>query len=275
MLVFRGTGYRKIEKPVEPLTQAVVPLPTQAGDVQKTELRPKLIVYSVLTGDRLEEIAEKYVIDVDTILGANPQINRDLIYPGQQLVILREKGVLHTVRDGQTLWSIARQYGVEWQKIQAANTDVDPDCLQPEYQLLVPGAKFKSDEDVSRGNFNPDFYWPARGVISSPYGFRWGRLHAGIDIAADSGDQIYAARDGRVSLAGWKEGYGLTVIIEHGRGWETLYGHASALYVADGDMVKSGQHIAAVGNTGNSTGPHLHFEVRQKGIPRNPLQFLP
>jgi len=274
MLTFRGTGSPKIEKTVDSVTESV-PSVSQTESVKKQELRPKSIVYSVLSGDSLEEIADKYIIDVDTILGANPQINRDLIYPGQQLVILGEKGVLHTVREGQTLWSIARQYGIEWQRINAANTDIDPDRLQPEYQLLIPGVKIKHEEDVSRGSIKSEFSWPARGAVSSAYGYRWGRLHAGMDIAAESGDKICAARDGRVTSSGWKEGYGLTVIIDHGRGWETLYGHASELYVTVGSVAKGGQSIASVGNTGNSTGPHLHFEVRYQGVPQNPLQFLP
>lgn len=235
----------------------------------------RVITYIVAQGDNLENIARQHSIDVDTILGANPELKSELIQPGQQLNILSEKGVLHLVKEGQTFWSIARQYGLDWRKIQADNPEMEVDALQPGRKLFIRGAKPGGEGDVSRGSIDFTYRWPARGVLSSPFGYRWGAIHTGIDIAADSGEGIYAARSGRISFAGWMGGYGLAVVIDHGRGWETLYGHASELYVTPGDVVRDGQRIAAVGNTGYSTGPHLHFEVRNQGIPKNPLQYLP
>jgi len=116
--------------------------------------------------------------------------------------------------------------------------------------------------------------WPARGGLTSTFGRRWLQHHDGIDIAADEGAPIHAARAGRVVYAGWNGGYGLTVILAHGNGLQTLYGHASAIVVKPGQSVKVGQIIARVGSTGIATGAHLHFEFRINGRPVNPLRYL-
>jgi murein DD-endopeptidase MepM/ murein hydrolase activator NlpD len=115
---------------------------------------------------------------------------------------------------------------------------------------------------------------PAIGPLSSPFGMRWGRLHAGIDFAARPGSIIRAASSGTVVLASWYGGYGNAVDIDHGNGLSTRYGHASEVLVSTGEYVTVGQPIALVGSTGDSTGPHLHFEVRQNGTPVDPLPFL-
>jgi murein DD-endopeptidase MepM/ murein hydrolase activator NlpD len=120
----------------------------------------------------------------------------------------------------------------------------------------------------------PPLLWPASGDLSSLFGLRWNAHHRGVDIAALSGSPIFAARSGRVVLAGWYGGYGLTVILDHGGGLQTLYAHASAVLVRPGQQVRAGQLIARVGSTGVSTGPHLHFEFRIHGRPVNPLRYL-
>ena len=123
--------------------------------------------------------------------------------------------------------------------------------------------------------------WPAEGEITSPFGWRvhpiFGtqRLHTGIDIGADYGDATRAADGGVVIHSDWMGGYGNAVIIDHGNGISTLYAHNSQLLVSEGQTVAKGQTVARVGSTGYSTGPHLHFEVRQNGTPVNPLNFLP
>ncbi len=116
--------------------------------------------------------------------------------------------------------------------------------------------------------------WPAAGVVSSEYGERWGRMHQGIDIAGPEGTTIVAAENGVVFFAGWLGGYGNTTIIDHGGGVMTLYGHQSSLWVSEQQQVGRGEGIGAMGSTGNSTGPHLHFETRVNGAPVNPRQFL-
>jgi len=116
--------------------------------------------------------------------------------------------------------------------------------------------------------------WPVNGPVTSPFGYRWGRLHAGIDIGVPYGTPIHAAASGTVVLAGWTGGYGNYTCIDHGGGLATCYAHQSAFAVSSGAQVVQGQVIGYVGNTGHSFGAHLHFEVRINGTPVDPLGYL-
>jgi murein DD-endopeptidase MepM/ murein hydrolase activator NlpD len=116
--------------------------------------------------------------------------------------------------------------------------------------------------------------WPARGVVSSEFGSRWGRLHAGIDVAAPTGTPIWAAKAGTVIFVGQQSGYGNVVIIANEGNLTTLYGHMSRFATSDGTQVRQGQLIGYVGATGDATGPHVHFETRYGGVPRNPRSCL-
>ena len=116
--------------------------------------------------------------------------------------------------------------------------------------------------------------WPANGSISSGFGMRWGRLHAGIDMPLPEGTGLRAAASGTVAIAGWVGGYGNYTCIQHGGSLSTCYGHQSSISVSVGQSVSQGQVIGASGNTGHSTGPHLHFEVRVNGSPVDPLGYL-
>jgi murein DD-endopeptidase MepM/ murein hydrolase activator NlpD len=116
--------------------------------------------------------------------------------------------------------------------------------------------------------------WPLSGPVTSGFGYRWGRLHAGIDIAVGVGTAIRAADGGRVAIAGWLGGYGNYTCIQHGGSLSTCYGHQSGIGVSVGQSVSQGQVIGSSGNTGNSTGPHLHFETRVNGNPVDPMGYL-
>jgi murein DD-endopeptidase MepM/ murein hydrolase activator NlpD len=116
--------------------------------------------------------------------------------------------------------------------------------------------------------------WPASGPVTSPFGWRWGRMHEGIDIGAAYGSEIRAAASGTVIYCGWESGYGNLTVIDHGGNLATAYGHQSSIAVACGQHVDQGQVIGAVGSTGHSTGPHLHFEVRVNGSPVDPMGYL-
>jgi murein DD-endopeptidase MepM/ murein hydrolase activator NlpD len=118
------------------------------------------------------------------------------------------------------------------------------------------------------------FIWPASGVVTSGFGWRWGRMHEGLDIAASYGAPISAASSGTVIYAGWMGGYGNLVVIDHGGGLATAYGHQSSIAVSSGSQVSQGQTIGYVGSTGHSTGPHLHFEVRVNGAAVDPMGYL-
>ncbi|MCL2840233.1 MAG: peptidoglycan DD-metalloendopeptidase family protein [Defluviitaleaceae bacterium] len=131
-------------------------------------------------------------------------------------------------------------------------------------------------------NFNGQFAWPipTHSRISSPFGMRRhpilgvNRMHQGIDVGAPTGTRLVAAADGYVRFAGWSSGFGLTVIIDHGNGYSTLYAHNSVNRVVTGQAVTRGQHIADVGSTGMSTGPHIHFEIRRNNVPVDPMQYF-
>ena len=120
------------------------------------------------------------------------------------------------------------------------------------------------------------FIWPTKGVFTSGYGWRWGRMHKGIDIANNVGTPIFAAKDGVIAFAGWSSGYGYLVEMSHGDGSITRYAHSSRLLVKEGQMVPQGTRISLMGSTGRSTGPHLHFEIRRPGgAALDPMAMLP
>jgi len=142
------------------------------------------------------------------------------------------------------------------------------------------GAQIRSAQSsysYSPGDTTPSaagFIWPVNGPVTSPFGWRWGRMHEGIDIGVGYGTPIHAAASGRVIYAGWMSGYGNLVAIDHGRGISTAYGHQSRIAVSVGQIVSQGQTIGYVGCTGHCFGPHLHFEVRINGSPVDPLGYL-
>ncbi|MDQ4064979.1 MAG: peptidoglycan DD-metalloendopeptidase family protein [Actinomycetota bacterium] len=119
------------------------------------------------------------------------------------------------------------------------------------------------------------YIWPLNGNVTSPYGYRWGRMHSGIDIDGYTGQPIVASKEGTVVMAEYYSGYGLTVVVNHGGGYATLYAHLSATTVLDGQEIEQGDMVGRVGCTGSCTGDHLHFEVRVNGDPRDPMQYLP
>ena len=124
-------------------------------------------------------------------------------------------------------------------------------------------------------SLSPTSYrWPARGAVSSEYGPRWGRMHKGIDVAAPTGEPVVAVEAATVVYAGWVSGFGNTVVLAHGGGIMSLYGHLDQVLAADGSRLDRGVQIGTVGSTGASTGPHLHLEIWRDGAPVDPRQFL-
>ena len=147
--------------------------------------------------------------------------------------------------------------------------------------LTEPVTQVEARGTLERPSWAPTgtFRWPAHGRLSSPYGYRYifgsRSFHGGIDIANSKGTNIVAADGGIVTYAGWMNGYGYLVRINHQNGYETYYGHNSSMLVKVGQKVHKGQHIAEMGSTGRSTGNHCHFEVRYNGQTKNPMNFLP
>jgi murein DD-endopeptidase MepM/ murein hydrolase activator NlpD len=188
----------------------------------------------------------------------------------------------YTVAQGDTLWELAARYGVDLEDLLAANRGIDAGEIQVGQQLVIPAktgtavaASASAPEAESVAAYAGMFSWPVVAAVSSPFGPRWGRMHSGVDLAANMGDSIKAARDGEVLIVGEVPGYGNTVVLRHQDGTRTLYAHASKLLVKGGQKVRRGDVIALVGSTGHSTGPHLHFEIIVNNRPRDPLQLLP
>ena len=205
-------------------------------------------------------------------------------------------GIYHKVGKGETLYSIARRYRVSVDKIKDGNTISDARALQVGDWVFVPGVsssakksapsqtkptkrvvsqKKTSASVVSSKKPASKFAWPMKGVVTSKFGKRWGRMHEGIDIGAPIGTPIHASASGKVIFAGNRGAYGKVIIIQHPGNWFTVYAHNNAFVVAQGAKVKQGQLIAKSGKTGRATGPHLHFEIRKGAKPQNPLSFLP
>jgi murein DD-endopeptidase MepM/ murein hydrolase activator NlpD len=246
--------------------------------------QPRLIEYVAKASDTLETIANTYEVKLTTITVPNG-INKDTVLTqGQKLMFPSIDGIIYKIKDGETLWDLASLYEIDFDDLLYINNLTSPDKLKLGQQIILPGveaiklqnpsepkkvaAKTASSASLSRG------IWPASGSVTSKFGQRWGKEHNGIDIGASTGTNVKAFMAGKVTYSGWESGYGNLVIINHGNGLQTYYAHNSKLLVKIGQSVDSGSIIAKSGNTGNSTGPHIHFEVRKNGTPVNPYSYL-
>ncbi len=250
--------------------------------------------YTVERGDTPSGIAFQYGIMTETLLGGNPFLSQEssLMQPGMELIILPLDGVLHDVQPGDTLESVSENYGIPVEDIIAyePNNLEFPYRLYPETQILVPGAVAEvfiwTPPSLSsvRGSSSTGsgitpavvgtgtFVYP---VSSSNFTQKFWYGHPGIDIALSEGSGVFASDTGTVTFAGWNiYGYGNLIVINHGNGYETFYGHLSAINVFPGQVVNQGNVIGAVGNTGNSSGPHVHFEIRTGGNQDDPCWYI-
>jgi len=164
-----------------------------------------------------------------------------------------------------------RQSALASLEVQRKEWEQEADALAAQSAQVAAAATSGSPPPSGDGS---GFAWPVSGTVVSPFGMRWGRLHAGIDIAAPTGTPVVASASGRVAYAGSMSGYGLIVVIQHAGSIATAYAHNSSLAVAPGQSVSRGQVIASVGCTGHCYGPHVHFEVRVNGTPVDPMGYL-
>jgi lipoprotein NlpD len=206
--------------------------------------------------------------------------------------------VRHKVTAGETLYRIAKTYGLSVEALMAANGIDDGSKLAVGQELVVPGvgstrpvATFDAPEPtppsravaaqpkgpmapVKVGRRDGALSWPLRGVLYARFGRKGNEAHDGIDLAAPAGTPVKTAAPGTVLFAGEQKGYGLIVIVEHAAQLVTLYAHNRDVRVKGGQAVREGQVIATVGDSGKTSGPHLHFEVRREGVPVDPLEHL-
>ncbi|HHT65148.1 MAG: peptidoglycan DD-metalloendopeptidase family protein [Caldicoprobacterales bacterium] len=287
----------------------VVPTPVSFFEVQTVESveanlqegRETVEEYTIQKGDTFWSISEAFQIDHDDLTEMNSDIDPKKLQLGQTIRLSYPKSPLNVVTTEVIEYEKSIPYETETQKdksmysneskvlqdgkeglklvearvIKVNGVERERETLsettlkEPVKKIVVKGTK----TPVSRGSGR--LRWPVRGRLTSRFGQRWGRLHKGIDLANPKGTPIYAADSGKVIFSGRQGGYGNLVQIDHGDGMVTYYAHMSKRSVSKGDSVSKGQKIGYVGSTGNSTGPHLHFEVRINGNPKNPLKYLP
>ena len=274
--------------------------------------RPRVNVetYIVQAGDTVIGIAEKFGLEPETILWGNRDtLNDDAhnLFPGQELNILPINGTYHQWSAGENFRKVAEFYGVDplaiveypGNKLDVYTFDMDNPSLEPGTWLIVPGGEREfvnwGPPIITRANpavartYGPGscgevydgavgagaFIWPTTEHYISGYTYSPATNHRGIDIAGSLGNPVFAIDAGVVVYAGWSNlGYGSLVVLDHGNGWQSLYAHLSSIYVSCGQSIFQAASIGAVGSTGNSSGPHLHFELIFNGAKVNPLDYI-
>lgn len=243
------------------------------ADIEKPK-NATISLYVVREGDTLSQVAEMFDVSVNTILWANNLPRATSIKKGDTLTILPVSGLKYKVKSGDTLASIAKKYQGDAEEIAQFNGLAEGD-LALGSEIIIPNGEIITPTPVrkatSGGTPSPSY---AGYYMRPTSGIRTQGIHGynGVDIGAPVGTPIVAAASGDVIVArqgGWNGGYGSYVVIRHPNGTQTLYAHASAVLVSVGQYVSQGETIARVGNSGRSTGAHLHFEIR--GGPRNPF----
>lgn len=278
-------------------TSSVALKSTGASDAIVNRNEP--VLYTVQSGDTISSIAAKFNISVATVLWVNNLSETSFIQPGYKMTILPTSGVEHIVASGETAESIAKKYNAKAEDILSFNRLISNRDLTIGMKIIVPGGEKPAPVVTPRQNtqlatvrnvfFNNapanapatssgKYVWPTTDRrVNSPYGYRaFDGFHPGIDIEGVTGNPVYAGNAGTVRVAGWsgggyRGGYGIQVLVDHGNGVQTRYGHLSKVYVTAGQSVSRGQTVGAVGATGNAYGDHLHFECIINGRQVNPI----
>lgn len=291
------------DQPVEVIKKPI-PLSMAVGVESAMELlegkQSKDGLYTVRPGDSYWSIADAYGMDVDTLMAINQSKNERIVIGDELTVQIPEpylsvratrtitytEEIPYTTRqiedDGMyrgrsavVTAGVPGEKEIEATVVKVNGLEVSRDILnetvlsEPTERVLKVGTK-TPPRTMATGTFAR----PTSGYLTSRFGSRWGSRHTGIDIGASTGTPIYAADGGIITMSGWNGGYGKMISINHENGYVTYYAHCSQLLVGVGKRVAKGDLIAYVGNTGRSTGPHLHFEVRRNGTPQNPLNYV-
>jgi lipoprotein NlpD len=211
-----------------------------------------------------------------------------LVLSGSLAACSSRAGVYHSVQPGENLYRIGKAYGVPYTELATVNSLPDASRIEVGQKLFIPGARHTVPVDIVTPRDTsslppslpqegtPAFVWPVNGgSLASGFGQRGHSFHDGIDISARVGTPVHAAADGEVIYSDVLRGYGNVVIIRHGAGFATVYAHNDSNRVHEGQHVRQRQVIATVGDSGRTSGPNLHFEVRKDNVARNPILFLP
>ena len=248
------------------------------GDVDLSLVRGfKITEYKIKQGDSLSVIANKHKIDIGTLISFNNIKNAKMIQAGTLIKIPDTDGLFYRVKRGDSLGSIALNHNVALNNVLDIN-NIESEVITPGQELFIPGVSMNSfDLKKALGEL---FLYPAAGRLTSGYGYRNDpftgkrRMHYGIDIANRTGTVVKATLDGTVIMCGFSTVYGKYIILKHQGGYQSLYAHLDAYRVKEGEKVGQGQIIGELGNSGRSTGPHLHFSIYHNQQPVNPLSLL-
>lgn len=255
-------------------------MPTASAEEENSDYVITYQSYRVDKGDMIGAIAEKFGITQDTIISVNNIRQSRLLQIGQYLKIPNMPGIMYSAKgNGETVASVAEKYKVDAKKCALVNNLPEGSSLSDGQTIFIPDAEL---DRITRQEINGDLFMrPVRRYyISSAYGWRLSpftgkrSFHSGIDMCAPAGTSVYAALGGVVSFVGYNNVYGNYIIVSHHSGYKTLYGHLSATLVLKGQGVSPATVIGRVGNTGLSTGPHLHFTVFKNGRTVNPFNLL-
>jgi LysM repeat protein len=255
-----------------PEDEEAAPLP---GELTLKKLT--LTAYKVQARDTLEAIAKRSNLDLDTIISFNGVKDARAVIRGMVLTLPNHRGLRYRVRSGDSLSRLSQRFDVSIDDLLDWN-NLSRSVITVGQGLFIPGGRLgKNELSQVMGTF---FTWPVRGRLTSGFGMRISPItgtrmhHNGIDLANNPMTPVHAAASGRVAIVDYNPSYGNFIIIVHGNGFQTLYGHLRAAYVKKGAQVVQGQKIAAMGSTGASTGTHLHFSIFKNGRDVDPLKYL-
>lgn len=253
--------------PLEDDGTALSPEIAQMNATSTENLNTQISIYVIRSGDTVSSVAKMFNVSVNTILWANNIGSKTVLQPGQTLVILPVTGITHTIKNGDTVQNIAKKYKADVNDILNYNDLTTASVLKAGDEIMIPNGEGVSGSPAS-GRSNTGSSYP--GYYSCPVpGSRLSQKihgHNGVDLAVSQGTPIRASAGGTVIInranGAWNGGYGNFIVILHGNGTQTLYSHMSRGVVSAGEIVSKNQTVGYVGSTGQSTGPHLHFEIR-------------
>jgi murein DD-endopeptidase MepM/ murein hydrolase activator NlpD len=237
----------------------------------------KFYKYKVKQNDNFWKILSKTSLNIDTLSAINSLPSPMDVFPGKEIFVSNMRGVIHKVNINDTIESISKKYDIRKEYICKVNKITD-NKINKEY-LFIPSGELSNIERslfLGVGFASPLKQYTrtsAFGRRVDPFNKKFG-FHPGLDLACPVGSEVVAARKGKVIFAGYQGGYGLLLIIKHEHGYSSYYGHLKKISIKEGDVVERGTMIGLSGDSGRSTGPHLHFEVRKETRPVNPGVLL-
>jgi murein DD-endopeptidase MepM/ murein hydrolase activator NlpD len=233
--------------------------------------------YTIQQGDTLSSVAQRFGLSMDSLISFNGIQDARALKVGTALTLPNASGLKYRVRRGDSLAGLAKRFGVNLNDLLDWNS-LESSVIRPGQELFIPNARL-GELELNRV-FGRLFIVPTRGRLTSRFGVRGdpvtgvSRFHNGIDLAGAIGTPVMAAMSGKVIMLGFNPNFGRYIILSHPEGFQTLYGHLDSFLVRKGQRVKQGESVGLMGNSGYSTGSHLHFSIFNRGEPVDPFRYL-